>query len=133
MRKRVNEYRCKILIIRQFKKRYAYLVGTNIFSSHINRRGFFQLYNYTDEFLVCLWRNSTKTRWTISVDWWTIQPSSTLGYALNFNTMKTINNFEMYELIVKKYGKDFMKSYEYLSSTSVDRLKIKIVCNKLLN
>lgn len=47
--------------------------------------------------------------------------------------MKTIRNFEMYKVIAQKYGKDFMKSYEYLSSTSVDRLKMKIVCNKLLN
>lgn len=44
-----------------------------------------------------------------------------------------VRNFEMYKSIVQKYGKNFMKSYEYLSSTSKDRLKIKIVCNKLIN
>ena len=51
---------------------------------------------------------------------------------LNFIKMETIRNFQTYKGIVQKYGNDFMKSYEYLSSTSVNRLKIKIVCNKLL-
>ena len=46
--------------------------------------------------------------------------------------MESIRNFEMYKFIVQKYGKDFTKSYEYLSSTSLDRLKMKIVCNKLV-
>jgi hypothetical protein len=46
--------------------------------------------------------------------------------------MESIRNFEMYKLIVQKYGKDFVKSYEYLSSTSLDRLKMKLVCNKLI-
>ncbi len=47
--------------------------------------------------------------------------------------MKNLKNITEFKRIAEKYGKDFMKSYEYLSSTSNDRLKIKIVCNKLIN
>lgn len=47
--------------------------------------------------------------------------------------MENLRNIEAYKTIAEKYGKDFMNSYEYLSSTSKDRLKIKIVCNKLIN
>jgi hypothetical protein len=47
--------------------------------------------------------------------------------------MKAVRNFEHYEFIVQKYGINFQKSYEYLSSTSVDRIKMRVVCNKLIN
>jgi hypothetical protein len=58
-------------------------------------------------------------------------PAKTIN--LNFIKMKAVRNFEHYEFIVQKYGINFKKSYEYLSSTSVDRIKMRVVCNKIIN